>query len=162
MALSPTGQSRVSVGWVSSTVSIVGQDAGDTGDVFSVTGNAKFFDGIVVDGTATITGALTQTGAVAIGGGTGIVKVASSIISVGGAAVTGNESTVSEYALTGAVAGDQVLLTPDASKWSGAYHDINFSAGVTTADQVNIALVNSAETDITPDAMNWRATLIRF
>lgn len=190
-ARKPTWLSRVSVGWHNSSDSLRDYDAGDTGTVFSVTGPAvitgaltqtgdqAITGALTVSSTASIGGALTQTGAatfsstissagtitgtgsVIVGAGTAITKVLSSLMSVGGAQIVAFDSATSNYLNNNAAVGDVVVLTP-SSKWSGAYGDLNFYGQVSTASTVQITINNSTGTAITPDAMNWRCTLIRF
>lgn len=146
---------------------------------YAPTGDVAVTGALTVSSTASIGGALTQTGAATfvstvssagtvtatqgliVGAGTAIAKVISSTISLGGAAIAGNESVTSNYLNNNAAVGDVVILTP-SSKWSGDYGDLNYYAQVSTASTIALTLNNSTTTSITPDAMNWRCTLIRF
>lgn len=160
MARRPTRYSRVSVGWVDSARSLVDVDAGDTGTAFSVTGGASV-DDLTVTGGVTSTSAITATGGVEFASGDVLTTVIKSTVSLGGAAVTGHDSVVSNYAMNDAAVGDLVLLQP-SSKWSGAYHDIRYEGRVSTVSLLELTLANSAVTDITPDAINWEVVLLRF
>lgn len=54
-AFDPTYLSRVSIGWVSSSQSVVDKNPGDTGVMFSVTGDAQFASPTRVSSTLTVT-----------------------------------------------------------------------------------------------------------
>ena len=82
MALDPTRFSRVSIGFVSSNQSVVDVDAGDTGDVFSVTGGAAFQDvslsgAFDTSSTISVADQATLDGGISVGGGTNITVISS-------------------------------------------------------------------------------------
>ena len=170
MAISPTRYSRVSIGFVSSTKSIVDVDAGDTGAVFSVTGPAAYTGDQTVTGAATISSTLsvggnfTATAGAFIGTATAINEIvafssATAAVSLG--AINPLESSsVQTVALSGATRGDTLMLTVDSIYPNAAANrDVTWMcSSSSTAGEVHVWGVNSTLTAVTPTA----ATVIRL
>ena len=137
----PTRFSRMSVGFVSSAESLVDRDAGDTGDVFSVTGGSAFGE--------VSTTVLTATTSLAVGGGTTLEKISAVTVAADFGSVTsiGGGSTIT-VGVAGVVDGD-LLYAQRPSIWSGAYGALTLdaSSGDTTGE-VNLTANNSGITAI--------------
>lgn len=179
MPIHPTRYSRVSIGWLTSTKSLVDQDPADTGEVFDTMGDAVFRSAVSIGGAVTLSGAQTQLSTASYGGNV----TASSGIFVGNAAaineivaissvttgptfgaigVSGGVSLVT-VAMSGATRGDTILVTAD-SKWQQVaahrYVWLQASSGSTTGE-VNVWATNSGLTAVTPTA-GVVLRLIRF
>ena len=175
MAIAPTRFSRVSVGWITSTLSLADQDAADTGANFSANGPAVFDDAVTVTGALTQTGAVvmsstlsvagqvTATSGIAVGGGAAVTVISTATIDLDLGDIAGHDSSSVTAGLAGVAEGDHVLIQPD-STWTGAYYDVGLEAHSTsTAGEINIVARNSAVTDSGDlDAVVARVTAIRF
>ena len=152
MARPATRQSRVSVGWHSSTVSVPGYDAGDTGAVFSVHGPYDLEGAATVTGAQTVTGAVGITGALTattlgVGGGTTLTNVSlvAETLNFGSVDDHGGASTLT-VGISGATYEDLYVVTTP-SIWSGLDDTLSVTArsGDTTGE-VDIVCVNSGFT----------------
>ena len=175
MAIAPTRFSRVSVGWITSTLSLADQDAADTGANFSANGPAVFDDAVTVTGALTQTGAVvmsstlsvagqvTATSGIAVGGGAAVTVISTATQALDLGVISAHESSSVTAGLTGVAEGDHVLIQPD-STWTGAYYDVGLEAHSTsTAGEVNIVARNSTATDSADLAsVTIRMTAIRF
>jgi hypothetical protein len=169
MAIAPTRFSRVSVGWVTSTLSLADQDAADTGANFSANGPAVFDDAVTITGAATLSstltvaGQVTATSGIAVGGGTPITVISTATIDLDLGDIVGHDSSSVTAALAGVAEGDHVLIQPD-STWTGVNYDVALEAHSTsTAGEINIVARNSAVTDSGDlAAVVARVTAIRF
>jgi hypothetical protein len=93
--------------------------------------------------------------------GAGITGIYSSVVSVTPGQVTASRQTTAQVTVTGAATNDTVIATP-YSTWSGTYLALTWTATVTAANTVDIAFSNASGNNITPDAQNWRVTVIGF
>lgn len=155
MALDPTRYSRVSVGWVTSTKSIIDLDAGDDGKAFSVIGDADF-----IKSDVSVQGQLTATGGIAVGGGSNIVAFSTGTVSLDFASVDPHEaSSVLTFGVSNLTRGDALSLTPDAL-WpvTAGHRDLSiFCSSSSTAGEAHAWVINSTLT-----AVNAAATVFRW
>lgn len=189
MAIAPTLFSRVSTGFITSTLSIVDADPADSGAVFSCVGGAVF------DDTVTITGALTQTGAVTLAStlSVGGAITASSALSTAGALTADGNTTLNGTVVIGA--GETALvaissetvqidfasvppldsITVDSRVTAANIGDIVLigdpathafdlvAQGIVTSDgTVTIGLTNSTLTAIDPADLPYRIQVMRY
>lgn len=179
MAISPTRYSRVSIGWVTSTRSVVDADPADTGAVFSATGPTAFAGNQTLTGDLAVTGAGTFTSTLTVGGNltataglfvgsaaavNEVVAISSATAAISFGAVAANESSsVVTVGLSGATRGDTIFITPDAI-WpiTAANRDISyFASSSSTAGEVHVWAINSTITSVTPTASSvFRLTRI--
>ena len=136
MARDATRFSRISVGFADSVNSLPAVDAGDTGAVFSVTGPAVF------DGNT-------------------LPAISSTTVAFNFGSIAAFDSSSLTAALANAADGDTIIATP-GSTWSGAYFDLAITANVQSAGVVEVALVNSTNTAINPNAATFRLTRMAF
>lgn len=158
MAIEPTRFSRVSIGFVTSTKSIVDVDAADTGAVFSVTGPAALNSSLSVAGDATFTGGLFVGNAAAINE---VVAISSVTRAVSLGAINPlDASSVVTVAVSNATRGDTLILTVDSLyPVVAANRDIHWMcSSSSTAGEVHIWGVNSTLTAVTPTA----STVVRI
>lgn len=178
MAIAPTRWSRASFGWVTSSKSIVDQDAGDTGAVFSVMGNSVFSGNQSVSGTQSVGGAQVFSSTVSIGGAltqdgaatfNSTISSAGTVTAINGLIVgTGGEKVGNIDYLRGAIAAvsataaesvsssiswtgsavSDVFMVTPHSTWSGSYYDVGFEAHCLAANVVNLVFRNSTTTTV--------------
>lgn len=109
-------------------------------------------------GAVTNSGNVNNTGTFAIGSGVSIALLQRSVISVSPGAIAPFDSVVTTATISTMPADALILGVQQSSLWSGAYYDISVNANVSAASTLQLGLVNSTLTSVTPAAMNWTVT----
>jgi hypothetical protein len=132
-----------------------GIEVGDCGAHTSIrtgTGLVSFGDSV------SITGNLTASGTLRVGGGTVVASILSATATLDFGSISSNHTETLTITVTGAVAGDSVFLGVPAGLDAG----LIFCASVTAANTVTVRMHNSSGGSIDPASGTFRATVIRF
>jgi hypothetical protein len=105
-----------------------------------------------------VTGNLTASGTLRVGGGTVVANILSATATLDFPSIGSNGTETLTITVTGAVAGDSVFLGCPAGLDAG----LIFCASVTAADTVTVRMHNSSGGSIDPASATFRATVIRF
>jgi hypothetical protein len=105
-----------------------------------------------------VTGNLTASGTLRVGGGTVVANILSATATLDFPSISGNDTHTLTITVTGAVVGDSVFLGVPAGLDAG----LIFCASVTAADTVTVRMHNSSGGSIDPASGTFRATVIRF
>jgi hypothetical protein len=116
------------------------------------TGLVSFGDSV------SITGNLTASGTLRVGGGTVVASILSATATLDFPSISSNGTETLTMTVTGAIAGDSVFLGVPATLDAG----LIFCASVTAADTVTVRLHNSSGSSVDPASGTFRATVIRF
>jgi hypothetical protein len=108
--------------------------------------------------SASVTGNLTASGTLRVGGGTVVANILSATATLDFPSIGSNGTETLTITVTGAVAGDSVFLGCPAGLDAG----LIFCASVTAADTVTVRMHNSSGGSIDPASGTFRATVIRF
>jgi hypothetical protein len=107
---------------------------------------------------AAVTGNLTASGTLRVGGGTVVANILSATATLDFGSIGSNATETLTITVTGAVAGDSVFLGCPAGLDAG----LVFCASVTAADTVTVRMHNSTGGAVDPASATFRATVIRF
>jgi hypothetical protein len=132
-----------------------GIDVGNCGAqkaIVTGTGLVSFGDSV------SITGNLTTSGTLRVGGGTVVASILSATATLDFPSIGSNDTETLTMTVTGAVAGDSVFLGVPAGLDPG----LIFCASVTAADTVTVRMHNSSGGSVDPASGTFRATVIRF
>jgi hypothetical protein len=132
-----------------------GIDVGNCGSQTAIrtgTGLVSFGDSV------SITGNLTTSGTLRVGGGTVVASILSATATLDFPSIGSNGTETLTMTVTGAVAGDSVFLGVPAGLDAG----LIFCASVTAADTVTVRMHNSSGGSTDPASGTFRATVIRF
>jgi hypothetical protein len=105
-----------------------------------------------------VTGNLTASGTLRVGGGTVVANILSATATLDFPSIGSNGTETLTITVTGAVAGDSVFLGCPAGLDAG----LVFCASVTAADTVTVRMHNSSGGSVDPASGTFRATVIRF
>jgi hypothetical protein len=105
-----------------------------------------------------VTGNLTASGTLRVGGGTVVANILSATATLDFGSIGSNGTETLTITVTGAVAGDSVFLGVPAGLDAG----LVFCASVTAANTVTVRMHNSSGGSIDPASGTFRATVIRF
>lgn len=95
-------------------------------------------------------------------GGSGVVGIYSSVVSVNPASMAAGSASTLTVALAGVQADSAVFAHPISSLWSGEYLRLNYAAYGLSAGVVEIGFSNTTGATIDAAEMNWRVTAIDF
>lgn len=111
-------------------------------------------------GQTNFSGPVKSTAGVIVGsGGTTVTKILRGTISVNPASLNATTAADTSITITGAVAGDSVVLNPPTAGLTAGMFIVG--AWVSAADTVTVRLYNSTGAPIDEAAADWSYTLIR-
>lgn len=155
MPVDPTRFSRVSVGWRSSTQSLVDVDPGDTGAVFSVTGPYAFDGALTLTGDQTITGDVDITGDQTLVGATsdlsvgGTAWIGGTLTQIGAATLSSTLSVAGNLSATGGLFVGNSAAANELVSVSIQTHSVAFGAvGANYFSKVTVGVSNATRGDL--------------